>query len=154
MAKTENPQETNAQKEDKPLVQSTLEEIARKAAPRLVEISDFYGDEESITVRLRNASLLQLAVAGSIPNELMSTVNRLYKKGLNNAETDVGQQGQVLLHVAEAALVAPTMKELEEKGVTLTERQLTEIYIFVVNGVRALKDFRKIPEFSRPVPNL
>lgn len=139
-----NKQNQVADAEDKPkeLTVTPITEIERQSEARLVEISGFYGEDgESIVVRLRHASLLEMARAGSIPNELLSTVSELYKKGLN-AELDLKRRGEALQQVAKAVLVEPTYEQLTEKGIALTDRQLSEIYIFMMNGVRALKTFR------------
>ena len=142
MADTKKTMADTPKQEPKTLKQHTLAEIAEKAAPKLVEISGFYDEGDSVTVRLRRPSLLQLAVDGSIPNELMGTVNKLYKEGLTG-NLDLAKQGEVLLCVAKAVLAEPTYEELQAQGITLTERQLTELYVFLMNGVRALKDFRE-----------
>lgn len=86
---------------------------------------------------LRRPSMLSLAAAGVIPNELLSCARRLFDDGING-EISLDELGRILGIIAENAMVSPTLSELEESGVSLTDLQLAAIYNFAMTGVRSL----------------
>ncbi|MDD6395130.1 MAG: hypothetical protein PUB37_02970 [Firmicutes bacterium] len=96
---------------------------------------------------LRRPSMLALAAAGVIPNELLSCARRLFDEGISG-ELPMDELGRVLGIVAENSLVSPTLAELEESGVGLTDLQLAAIYNFAMTGVRSLQCFRQVAENS------
>ena len=55
----------------------------------------------------------------------------------------------MLYLVAGEALASPTLAQLEEAGVVLSDQQLTAIYLYAQRGVEALRPFRKKPAVSR-----
>ena len=56
----------------------------------------------------------------------------------------------VLHSLAEAAMVEPTMADLEDAGVTLTDDQLIAIFNYTQNGINALTSFREEQGSSQP----
>ncbi len=96
---------------------------------------------------LRRPSMLSLAAAGVIPNELLSCARRLFDDGISG-EIPMDELGRVLNIIAENAMVSPTLAELEENGVNLTDFQLAAIYNFAMTGVRNLQCFHQVTENS------
>lgn len=86
---------------------------------------------------LRRPSMLALAAAGVIPNELLSCARRLFDDGISG-EVPLDELGRILGIIAENSMVSPTLSELEESGVSLTDLQLAAIYNFAMTGVRSL----------------
>jgi hypothetical protein len=109
-------------------------------AVRAVELPGFTPDTAFIA-RLRRVSLLDLAQSGSIPNALIGAVSELYAKGQQGGSlTDTAK---AYTFVAEKSLVEPTMAELKEAGVTLTDAQLLHIYLYSVGGLETMRTFRQ-----------
>ena len=98
-------------------------------------------DGEPFKARLRRPSLLSMAATGELPNELLSAAQKLFSEGYTEA-LPIDRLGAVLRAVAEAALVEPTLSELERAGCALTDVQLAAIYSFAQGGARALLPFR------------
>lgn len=96
---------------------------------------------------------MALAVEGKIPNTLLTEVtklfngkNKLASKVLENNGDAFIQLGQLMDILAKASLVNPTMKQLDEINVTLTQEMKTAIMMYFQSGVEGLKNFRKEQE--------
>lgn len=109
-------------------------------------------DDKPFHVRLRRPSLLALAASGEIPNELLGAARELFSAG-DSASLPLDKLGRLLLTVASAALVSPTLGELEAQGVTLTDEQLAAVYSYSQGGVRALAPFRAKQQNGEPAGN-
>lgn len=98
-----------------------------------------------ITVQLRRPSLMQLVVHGDVPNPLLGTASKMFK-GEAEVQSDDGPAFKSLaemMHiVCTAALVQPTMQELQDNGLSLTDQQMMDVYNYAVAGVTAYKPFR------------
>lgn len=127
-------------------VHDALEDARARTAVREVELPGF-GDGRCWTAKLRRLSLLGLARAGIIPNSLMSAVTELYQRGTCQASS-LTQAAETMFLIAGQALVEPTLAQLEEAGVTLSDEQLAAIYLYAQRGVEALRPFRKEPAVS------
>ena len=104
-----------------------------------VELPGFT-DDKPFTVRLRRPSLLAMAAEGIIPIELLDCARRLFGEGARQL-LPLDQLGRLLISVAKEAMVEPTFGELESRGITLTDMQLSAIYAFAQSGERALACF-------------
>ena len=105
-------------------------------------------EDEPFRARLRRPSVLTMAATGAIPNELMGAAQKLFCDGYD-AALPLDQLGRLLRSVAAAALVEPTLEQLEASGCGLTDMQLAAIYNFSQAGVRALEPFRDVPVAAR-----
>lgn len=94
---------------------------------------------------LRRPSILALAAGGVIPNELLACAKKLFNEGMSG-EIPLDELGRILNIIADTALVSPTLAELEESGINLTDLQLAAIYNFAMTGVHDLECFRKVGE--------
>lgn len=128
---------------------TSLEEIRERAGAQIVEIPGF-GDGNPLFVKLRRVSLLEMVRAGNVPNELKSAVSELYGKG-RISSADLKATAETMLLIAEKALVEPTKKELDEAGVSLTDEQVTAIYLYTRSGLEGLRPFRQVPGVHEPV---
>lgn len=123
---------------------TTLDELKEIAVGEVVSLPG-YG-EKPFNVRLKRPSLLSLASSGRIPNSLLSTATELFTKG--NAEASksndnaLGDMYKLCKVMAEAALVEPSYKELEEIGYELTDEQLLAIFNYTQQGIKSLRSFR------------
>ena len=107
------------------------------------------GDSQPFRVTMRRPSLLSMAAAGRIPNELMAAAQQLFCEGYTE-NLPLDQLGKLLLAVAKEALVDPAYEELEAAGCDLTDMQLAAIYSFAQAGVRALLPFRDGGDSAAP----
>ena len=102
--------------------------------------------EEPFIVRLRRPSLLLLAREGKIPNALLGAAAKLFGEGLNSGDTGPAfkEMGEAMVYLAKAAMVEPTYEELEKAEISLTDAQLTDIYLYTQKGVQSLDLFRAL----------
>ena len=123
---------------------TSLEELKEIAKGEVIELPGF--NEKPFVVRAKRPSLLNLVSSGEIPNELLTTAYSIF-----NGRTVTGKQEAVSMKetndllriVAEKALIEPTLKQIEEAGLELTDLQLLELYNYSQQGVRALQSFRE-----------
>lgn len=121
---------------------TTIQEIKDKALKE-VEISGFEADE-TITIKLRNLSLMGLVAGGKIPNQLLGTATELFEGKKASKEPDkasISELAQMIDLICKNAMVEPTF---EEAGEYLTDNQKMEIFYYTQGGVEALNSFRKV----------
>lgn len=117
---------------------TSLSEIARG---ELVELPGWMKDQPFVA-RLRRASLTGMIRAGKIPNPLIAAAQRLYEGGKSASKATFEETAKVMRMVVGEALVEPREAVLEETGLTLTEQQVAQIYLYAIQGPRALEHFR------------
>ena len=106
-------------------------------------------DEKPLRAKLRRPSVLTMAASGELPNELLSAAQKLFSEGFSSS-LPLDKLGAVLRTIAGAALVEPTLAELERAGCGLTDAQLAAIYNFSQSGARALLPFRTDAHADKP----
>lgn len=119
-----------------------LRDAQERSAVRWVELPGF-GDGSPWRARLRRLSLLAMAQAGRIPNTLLGAVSDLYQSGVVKSG-GIKVTAEVMIAIAAESLAEPTMAQLTEAGVTLTDEQLTAIYLYAQRGAEALRPFRRL----------
>ena len=127
-------------KEEKTLSPALADAIARGGVQE-VELPGF-GDGRPWRPKLKRVSLLEMARGGSVPNTLLGAVTELYQTG-RLTESDLKQSAETMRLIAGAALAEPTLKELDDAGVVLSDLQITAIYLYAQRGVEALRPFRE-----------
>jgi len=100
-------------------------------------------DDVTFCARLRRSSLRLMVTAGKIPNPLMGAAQRLYEGVASRATAKFGDSLEVMRLVVDDALVEPTLAQLTEAGVELTEEQFGLIFLFAQQGAQALETFRR-----------
>lgn len=118
-----------------------IDVLALQSGPRVVELPGF---EPGSTVRfcLRRANLRELARGGRIPNPLLPAAQRLYEGAQSTARASFAEVARVMDEVVSSAMVEPTMGQLRDAGVELTEEQFGLIWAYSQKGVAALETFR------------
>lgn len=95
--------------------------------------------------QIKRPSLMSLAASGKVPNSLMTQATDLFAKGagamVGTNNTIIKDVYDVVMIVCEAALVKPSMNELRENGIVLTDEQLMAIFSYTQEGVKALERF-------------
>ena len=104
-----------------------------------------FGEGQPFTAILRRPSLLAMMKNGSIPNSLLNAADGLFtgkQQAKKNEESALGDTFDVMMCVAANALVEPTVVQLEEVGLDLTDEQLMFIFNYAQEGVKYLERFR------------
>ncbi len=92
---------------------------------------------------LRRPGLVSMAAAaGFVPNPLMAAVEELFFPSGKTIKLPPEQQAKALHEIARYALVSPTLDELNQAGLMLTDEQYLAIYAFALKGVEGLGRFR------------
>lgn len=129
---------------------TSIEDLKRSAQGELVELPGFTEDVPFV-VKLKKPSLLNLVKTKKIPNSLLSEANKLFVGGVskvanNNPLGDdktMEQLFDLLDIICEAAFVEPTIKDLKEAGISLTDEQILAVFSYTQTGVKSLENFRK-----------
>ena len=131
--------------QDEQLQVTTVSQIQSYASGCVVRLPDF-GEGQPFIARLRRPSLLNMVKLGKIPNSLIEQATALFAKG---AESMVGRNGTTLGEMCEiidviidAALMEPTLKEIQQAGIDLSDDQKMAIFSYTQQGIKALEPFR------------
>lgn len=124
---------------------TSIEELRNQASGSLVELPPF-AEGTQFVARLRRPSMLSLVRAKKIPNQLLTSANKLFMAGPSGfSSTDERMMDDIFAVmdvICDAAMVEPTYSELREAGIELTDEQLMFIFGYTQNGVKQLESFR------------
>lgn len=116
---------------------TSIADLQAYGAGQIVELPPF-AEGQPFFARLKRPSLLGLVKHGKIPNELLVKANSLFVSagaGLDPDEADMmSQMFDVLYVLASETLVEPSMKDLENAGVELTDEQLMFLFTYGQQG--------------------
>lgn len=124
---------------------TSIYDLQRYSKGQIVRLPDF-AEGQPFIARMRRPSLLIMAKNGKIPNRLLSTATTLFNGGGDkNANTDslLSDTYDVCEAIAEAALVEPTLSDIKNSGIELSDNQLIAIFNYAQRGVEALDNFRQ-----------
>ena len=131
---------------DEPINITTLADLQSYAAGTIVRFPDF-AEGQPFIARVRRPSMLVLAKQGKIPNTLLVAAGELFSKGGAGMDADnenmLSDVYDIMYIICEASLIQPTMKDIEDAGLSLSDDQLMAIFNYTQNGVKALESFRK-----------
>lgn len=124
---------------------TTLADLQSYAKGSIVRFPDF-ADGQPLVARVKRPSMLALAKAGKIPNSLLTSAAQLFTKGGGGMDSEDEKMLAELYDVCEvivnAALIEPTLKDIKEAGLELSDNQLMAIFNYTQNGIKALDSFR------------
>lgn len=124
---------------------TTIDEMREYAKGTLVELPPF-AEGQPFVARLRRPSILALAKAGKIPNQLLSKAGKLFNSGAAGLDTDdenmLTDVYDIAMTIVKAALVSPTVEEIADAGLELSDNQIMAIFSYTQTGIEALKSFR------------
>lgn len=123
---------------------TTIYDLQEYSRGQIVKLPDF-AEGQPFVARMRRPSLLVMAKKGKIPNKLLATATDLFNGGnSHNANNDsiLSDTYDVCEAIAEAALVKPTMEEIKNAGLELSDNQLIAIFNYAQRGIEALNNFR------------
>ena len=125
---------------------TTIADLQNYASGTVVRFPDF-AEGQPFVARVRRPSMLVLAKQGKIPNTLLTAAGELFTKGGGGMDADnvemLGQVYDICKIICCAALVEPTMDDIESAGMELSDDQLMAIFNYTQNGIKALEPFRK-----------
>lgn len=126
---------------------TSIEDIVKANAPKIVELPPF-PDGTPFAAKLRRPSMLMLMKSGRIPNRLIETASGLFagKKPKQSENIDFTELVPMMEAVCEASLVEPTVKQLRENDVQLTDAQMNAIFAYSQKGAEGLEQFRRQSE--------
>ncbi|SQB33393.1 esterase [Clostridium cochlearium] len=125
---------------------TNIEDLKQMAECDVIELPRFK-QEIPFVVKVRRVSLLNLVRKGIIPNKLLSAAEELfYGKTSDKGNVDMKTLTDVMFIMAENALVEPSIKDLEEVGLELTDEQIVALFNYTQQGVQELESFREEPE--------
>lgn len=127
---------------------STLAEIGRG---EIVELPGWTEDKPFVA-RLRRASLTGMIRAGKIPNPLIAAAQKLYEGARSASKAAFEDTVNVMREVVSEALMEPREAVLNEAGLELTEQQVAHIYMYAIQGAKALEGFRVQQAGRHPDP--
>lgn len=120
--------------------------LKKIAEGEVVELPGF--SETPFIARLRQPSLVGLIANGKIPNHLMGIATSIFnndtKRLEKEIETEKGIKGmhELMTIMAENCLIEPTMEDIKNAGLELTDIQLTAIFNYSQRGAKVLEQFR------------
>lgn len=130
---------------EKPLEVTNIIDIQNYAKGSLVRLPDF-GPGQPFVARLRRPSLLVMTKNGKIPNTLIEQATNLFAKGAESMtganKNTLSEMCDIIDVIVEAALVEPTVKQIHDVGMELTDEQKMAIFSYSQSGVKALEQFR------------
>lgn len=124
---------------------TTVSDMREYAKGTIVELPPF-AEGQPFVARVRRPSILALAKAGKIPNQLLSKAGKLFNGGSSALDTDdenmLTDVYDIAMTIVKAALVSPTVEEIAEAGLELSDNQIMAIFSYTQTGIEALKSFR------------
>jgi len=127
---------------------TTMDRLRSYVQTAIVQLPDF-ADGQPLIVKVKRVSMLALAKVGKIPNALLQQANDLFRGSGNTRQTEksnpMADMYDICRIMAESCLVSPSLAEIEESGLELTDAQLVALFHFTQKGVKALEPFRQEP---------
>ena len=125
---------------------TSVSDLQSYAAGTIIRLPDFT-EGQPLVARVRRPSLLVLAKSGKIPNTLLTAAGELFAKGGSGLDTDndkmLSDMYDIMHIICESALMQPTLQEIEQAGLYLSDDQMMAIFNYSQAGVKALESFLK-----------
>lgn len=131
---------------DEAMAITTVTDLQSYAKGTVVRFPDF-AEGQPFVARVRRPSMLVLAKQGKIPNSLLTAAGELFSKGGSGLDADndkmLADAHDITEVICSAALIEPTLDDIYNAGMELSDDQLMAIFNYTQTGVRALESFRK-----------
>lgn len=125
---------------------TNLKDLKAIAKGEVVELPSF--SETPFIAKLKQPSLVGLVASGKMPNHLVGLATALFNADsdkvnkITESQKGIKELYELMLVVAEECLVEPTMNDIREAGLELTDIQLTAIFNYSQRGAKVLESFR------------
>lgn len=130
----------------KELKVTSLSDLQSYSKGSVVELPEF-AEGQPLIARMKRPSMLVMVKEGKIPNSLLKSANEIFKDGVGSFDKDnddaMSELYDVIDIICEASLIEPTLSDIREAGLELTDEQMMAIFSYAQQGVEALKSFRK-----------
>lgn len=120
---------------------TSIDEL-KNMSTEVIELSPFSGNKPFYT-RVKRLSILGLCQSGQIPNQLLGVARRLFYQDKID-QIDLKEYGKIIDIICENTLVDPSIKQLEDINLELTDSQRFELWAYSQQGVEGLKSFRAV----------
>lgn len=124
---------------------TNIADLRSYAQGQIVELPPF-AEGMPFVARLRRPSMLFLAKTGQIPNTLLAKAGQLFNVGGASLDSDdtnmLSDVYDIAMVVIKASLVSPTIDEIHEAGLELSDDQIMAIFNYTQGGIKALEQFR------------
>lgn len=131
-------------KEKQVMKATSLAELKRYSEGSIVNFPGF-GPDMPFVARVRRPSMMSLASEGKIPNALLNTANTLFTQGTGSSakadEEMMSNMYDLMMIIAKETLIEPTVENILEAGLTLSDDQLLAIFMYTQEGIRGLENF-------------
>lgn len=141
---------------------TTLEDLKKYAMGAVVEFPPF-AEGQPFVARVKRPSMLDMIKSKKFPNELLTVASSLFTDGkastgkvLSNTET-MNNLLDIVDIMARECLIEPTLKDIKDSNLTLTDDQRLFLFNYIQTGVKDLKPFREEqghPESSNNVSTI
>lgn len=125
---------------------TSITDLQSYAGGTVVRFPDF-AEGQPFVARVRRPSMLVLAKQGKIPNALLNVAGELFAKGGAGIDSDdenmLCNMYDVMDIIASAALIEPSLEQIKDCGLELSDNQMLAIFNYAQAGVKALESFRK-----------
>lgn len=121
---------------------TSLVDLKKIAKGKIVELPG-WDDDTPFYARLSRPSLQKMVSKGDIPNSLLNAATELFFGRSTGGKVDMKQLSDLQHVVVESALLEPTVEEIEEIGLELTDQQIIAIFNYTQEGLKGLEKFRK-----------
>jgi hypothetical protein len=133
---------------------TTLEQLQEYAKGSIVKLPDF-AEGQPFVVRMKKPSLISMLASNQIPNELMNVATELFEGGNKKKEVGKNQNNvsdliQLCRLIAKESLIQPSLDEITDVGLNLSDEQFLAIFDWTQGGVKTLTPFREEPTGSKP----
>lgn len=125
---------------------TNIEDLKKLAQGEVIQLPQF-SQGIPFNARVKRVSLLNLVRKGVVPNKLLSAAEELfYGKQSSKENVDLAQMTNVMYIMAENALVEPSIDELKNVGLELTDEQIVALFNYTQEGISELDSFREESE--------
>lgn len=124
---------------------TSIVDLKSYAQGQIVELPPF-AEGMPFVARLCRPSMLFLAKTGQIPNTLLAKAGQLFNGGGASLDSDdtnmLSDVYDIAMVVIKASLVSPTIDEIHDAGLELSDDQIMAIFNYTQGGIKALEQFR------------
>ena len=121
---------------------TSIDQLKKVAKGEIIELPGWVEGEPFIA-RISRPSLQKMVAKGEIPNALLSTATDVFYGKKSDGKLDMKKMSELQYTIVENALLEPTLKDIEELGIELTDQQMIEIFNYTQQGVQGLTSFRE-----------
>ena len=125
---------------------TSISDLQNYAMGTVIRFPDF-AEGQPFVARVKRPSMLALAKAGRIPNTLLNAAGDLFTKGGGGMDSDnenmLKDMYDIVSIICESALIQPSLADIKNAGLELSDNQMMAIFNYTQTGVKGLESFRE-----------